>query len=84
MMDMQELNRAMATLAAVGMRVLAARIMVLLALLLTFGLFAYSMYVPTVERIAAATIFGLMTFWLVNSIDRKAKPERDVIAPQGD
>ncbi len=62
---------------AVGLRVL------LIALSLTFSLFAWAMYWPTGERIACATIFGVLVFIPVIRMDMKLKHDRAIVAPEG-
>lgn len=64
-----------------GMRVLSARAVLLLTLLLVFGLFVWSMVDPTWPRIAAATIFAVLVFWPVVSIDRRQASDRAAISP---
>jgi len=66
----------------VGINVLSARIMLLLAMALTFGLFAWAMYLPGTERIAAATIFALLVFLPATRIDAAQASDRAVISPK--
>lgn len=47
-----------------GLRILKGRILVLVALLLTFGLFTWAVWQPDIYRIAAATIFGLLAIYI--------------------
>ena len=68
---------------AVGLRVLSARVVLLIALSLTFSLFAWAMYWPTGERIACATIFGVLVFIPVIRMDMKLKHDRAIVAPEG-
>jgi hypothetical protein len=46
----------------VGMRILAARLIVLLSLLMTFGLFAWAMALATWVHLGAAVAFGVLIF----------------------
>ena len=66
-----------------GLRVLSARVVLLLTLGLTFALFAWAMWMPTYERIAAATIFAVLVFVPVIRMDIGHKKERAVVAPEG-
>lgn len=68
---------------ATGLRVLSARLVLLLTLALTFTLFAWAMGLPTYERIAVATIFAAMVFVPVLSMDNGHKKDRAVVAPEG-
>ena len=65
----------------VGLAVLSARLVLLIALALTFALFAWAMYLPGWERIACATIFAVLIFLPSARIDAKMKPDRAVISP---
>jgi len=47
---------------AIALRVLSARILVILALLMTFGLFSYAMYAQTILTCVIASIFGGIIF----------------------
>lgn len=64
-----------------GIKVLSARIMLLLAMLLTFALFAWAMAMPGYERIACATIFALLIFLPACRIDAGMQKDRAVITP---
>lgn len=66
----------------VGLNVLSARLVLLLALALTFSLFAWAMYLPGYERIAAATIFAVIVFLPSTRIDAAQSAERAVISPK--
>lgn len=69
---------------SIGLRVLSARIVLLLTLALTFSLFAWAMYWPTHERIVCATIFAVLVFIPVIRMDGKLKSDRAIVAPEGD
>lgn len=56
---------------ASGTRVLSSRILLILTLLLTFGLFIWAMLQPTYERILTATIFAILVFLPIRAIDAK-------------
>ena len=64
-----------------GLRVLSARIVLLLTLALTFTLFCWTMYDPTWNRIAACTIFAVLVFLPVIRLDLGTKSDRAVISP---
>ena len=66
----------------VGMNVLSARLVLLLALALTFGLFAYAMAFPTYERIGCATLVALLIFLPATRIDAGQSADRAVITPK--
>jgi hypothetical protein len=61
-MDEQQQARALILFIGAGMKVLSMRIVLVLALLMTFGLFVWAMCLPTSERILAATVFTLLVF----------------------
>lgn len=65
-----------------GMKVLNARLLLLLALLMVFALFGFVMWCPTLERIAAASLFGGIVFWPICRLDRRMAPDRAVVAPE--
>ncbi len=65
----------------VGLAVLSARLVLLLALALAFALFAWAMYSPDWPRIAAATIFTVLVFLPATRIDAKMSRDRAVISP---
>ena len=64
---------------SVGMRVLSSRVVLLVTLILAFMLFAWAMYLPGYERIAAATLFTLLVFLPVIRMDGKLKKDRETI-----
>jgi len=66
---------------SVGLRVLSARLVLLLTLLLAFTLFCWAMWDPTWNRIACATIFAVLIFFPVTRIDAGQKTDRAVISP---
>jgi len=45
-----------------GLTVLTDRLLTLLAILMTFGLAAWAMYLPTPERLEIAAGFGILVF----------------------
>jgi len=65
----------------VGLAVLSARLVLLIALALTFVLFCWAMYLPDYPRIAAATIFAVLVFLPATRIDAKMSKDRAVISP---
>ena len=64
-----------------GLRVLSARLVMLLTLSLTFALFCWAMYEPTWNRIAACTIFAVLVFLPIIRLDLGTKSDRAVISP---
>jgi hypothetical protein len=66
---------------SLGLKVLSARLALLLTLLLTFALFAYSMYAPDLLRLATASAFALLVWLPVTRIDVALKKEREVLMP---
>jgi len=79
---MNEQTKVLLLYIRVGLAVLSARVVLLLALALTFALFAWAMYDPTTNRIACATIFAVLIFLPACRVDSKMKPERAVISPE--
>ena len=73
--------RAVLLFIGVGMKILSARIMLLLALLMTFGLFCWAMVLPDYNRIAAATIFTVLVFLPTIRADSK---QNEAKASQGE
>lgn len=59
---MEEQMETMARLVSMGLDALRQRVMLILALILTFGLFAYTVWQPDPFRILAATIFGFTSY----------------------
>jgi hypothetical protein len=68
----EEQVRALMLFLNVGMKVLSARVVLILTLLLCFSLFCWAMYLPDQNRIAAATIFAVLVFLPVIRSDMKA------------
>ena len=66
----------------VGLAVLSARLVLLLALVLAFGLFAWAMALPTYERIGCATLFALLIFLPAVRLDARQSADRAVISPK--
>ena len=66
----------------VGLAVLSARLVLLLALVLSFGLFAWAMALPTYERIGCATLFALLIFLPAVRLDARQSADRSVISPK--
>ena len=65
-----------------GLRVLSARVVLLISLALTFALFAWAMALPTYERITAATIFAILVFLPATRIDAGMQKTRAVLTPK--
>lgn len=84
MNDSTKAAQLMALYISVGMRVLNSRAVLLIAMLLTFSLFVWTMYAPTWERIAAATIFAVLIFLPATRVDAAQSSDRAVISPKDD
>lgn len=67
-----------------GMKVLSARVLVVLGLLMVFALFVLAMWLPTWERIASAAGFALLVFWPLCKLDRSLSADRAIVAPEGE
>lgn len=67
---------------SVGMRVLSTRLVLLISLALTFGLFSWAMYLPDYNRIGCATIFAVLVFLPACRVDSKMAAERAVITSE--
>jgi hypothetical protein len=80
-MDEKQVRAIMMFIAA-GTKILSARVVLMLALFMTFGLFAWAMYLPTPERIAAATLFTLLVF--LPSIKADSKQNEATKQTQGE
>ena len=65
-----------------GLAVLSARLVVLLAMLLTAAMYAAALTFPSWERIAAATLFGILVFLPATRIDAAQSASRAVITPK--
>jgi len=74
-MNEKDIEFLLKTIAS-GMRILSTRLMLILTLLLTFGLFVWAMYQPDYWRIATATIFALAVFLPIRALD-SVKEKRD-------
>ena len=73
---MDDLNaKALVMFIGAGMKVLSSRLVLLIALVMAFALFAWAMYLPGQERIAAATIFTVLVFLPAIRADSKASQQ---------
>ena len=75
--------RALLQYSAVTAKVLSARLVLLLGLASTFGLFCWSMWDPTYNRIGCATIFAVLVFLPIIRLDAGLKKERTLVVPEG-
>jgi hypothetical protein len=83
-MDM-EIDAALAyKIVQTGLKVLSARVLLVLAMLMVFGLTCAAMWAPTYERIGLVALFGVIVFWPICKMDRRLAPERALIVPQGE
>jgi len=62
-----------------GIKLLSARLLLIMTLLLTFSLFAWTMYQPDYWRLACATIFGLIVFLPIRALDAKEKEKNNEV-----
>ncbi len=67
---------------SMGLKVLSARLMMLLTLLLTFVLFCWAMWNPNYLSIACATIFAVLVYLPTVRLDKSTKEARAVVSPQ--
>lgn len=67
---------------SVGLKVLAARLVLLLALAMVFGLFCYAAYWPTWERIAGVTLFAILVFLPIVRLDSNQAANRAIFDPK--
>ena len=81
-METTQATKVMLLYIRVGLQVLSARLVLLLALALAFGLFAWAMWLPGWERIATATIFAVLIFLPATRIDAAQSASRAVISPK--
>lgn len=79
---MEANNRLLILYLTTGLRVLSARLVLLLSLLLTFAIFCWTMYDPTWNRIAAASIFGVLVYLPASRLDSSKLKDRAVISPE--
>lgn len=72
---------------SLALKILSARVVLILTLLLTFSLFAWAMALPSWERTAVATIFAVLVFLPAVRVDysaRAGRAEQAVISPKED
>ena len=67
---------------SVGLKVLTARLVLLLALAMVFGLFCYAAYWPTWERIAGVTLFAILVFLPIVKLDSNQAANRAIVDPK--
>ena len=78
-MDMKPDLKVIVKFAQVAMTVLTARALTWATMLITSGLFAFTLYDPNPLRVATSTIFGLLVFWRVTWVEKAQQPK-----PQGE
>jgi hypothetical protein len=61
----------------VGLKILSARIMALLGLMMTFGLFAWAMWLGSLNALATAGAFAVVVFLPVLASNRRTKEKDD-------
>lgn len=64
-----------------GTRVLSTRLLLLVTLLLTFGLFAWAMYDTTNLRLYTAAAFAVCVFLPILSMDKKGATDESTSNP---
>jgi membrane protein YdbS with pleckstrin-like domain len=67
---------------ATGMKVLSARVLLILSMFMVFALSCAAMYDPTWIRLATVAVFGLIVFWPVCRLDRSLTKDRAIVAPE--
>jgi membrane protein YdbS with pleckstrin-like domain len=80
--NMTDQTQLLALYVKVGINVLSARLVLLLALALTFGLFAWAVVDPTWPRITAAALFAVLVFFPATRVDAAQSRDRAVITPK--
>lgn len=65
----------------VGLKVLSARAVLILTLVLAFSLFCWAMWDPTWNRIAAATIFAVLALLPAYRLDSSKREDREIVTP---
>ena len=75
----QDLFRGLVLFVNAGVRVLSARITLLLTLLLCFSLFWWEMYDPNPFRLAAASIFAVVVFLPVLALDKRQAADKEIV-----
>ena len=65
-----------------GMRVLTARLVLLVTLLMVFGLFCWAMWNANYFTIGCAALFAILVFLPIIKLDGKQAADRAVINPQ--
>lgn len=79
---MTDQTQLLALYVKVGLNVLSARLILLLALSLTFGLFAWAVFDPTWPRICASALFAVLVFLPATRVDASQSRDRAVITPK--
>ena len=67
---------------ATGLKVLSARVMLIISMVMIFALSCDAMYEPNWIRLATVAVFGLMVFWPICRLDRGLSKERAIVAPE--
>lgn len=67
-----------------GLKVLSSRVLLVLGMLLTFALFAWTMAAPDPYRLGAACAFAVLVWWPTSRMDRALKGERSVVSPRSE
>jgi hypothetical protein len=65
-----------------GLKVLSARLVLLLTLAMTFALFCWGCYDPTWQRIACVTVFAILVYLPIVKLDSGQSKERAIVSPQ--
>jgi hypothetical protein len=67
-----------------GLKVLSARLVLLVTLAMVFGLFCWAMWNPNYFTIGCAALFAILVFLPIIKLDVKQGTDRSVINPEGD
>ena len=69
----EEQVRSLIAFLTAGMKVLSVRVVLLLVVCMTFGLFAWAMSMPGPYRLGTAVAFAVLVFLPTLSLDKKEK-----------
>ena len=64
-----------------GLRVLSARVLVVIGMVMMFMLAGAAMWDPTYIRLGTVAVFGVIVFWPICKIDRGTAKDRAIVSP---
>ena len=67
---------------SVGLRVMTARLALIVTLAMVFGLFCWALYWPTWERITCVALFAVLVYWPIVMTDRNQSANRQIVDPK--